>query len=75
MLTNISVRQQHRTEDYRVESLTYSSVLVSADIFNNGRVELFESSAAGLVNTSGSAQSLYQLPRSLSHNELAERMR
>jgi hypothetical protein len=52
MLTNVSVRQQRRTERYRVEVLTYSSVLLSADVFDNGRVELYESSAAALVNLS-----------------------
>ena len=53
MLTNISVRQQRRTERYRVETMTRSSVLLSADVFDNGRVELYESSAAALVNLSG----------------------
>ncbi|MEO7686319.1 MAG: hypothetical protein ABIS13_05110 [Nitrosospira sp.] len=52
MLTNVSVRQQRRTERYRVEVLTYSSVLLSADVFDNGRAELYESSAAALVNLS-----------------------
>ena len=42
MLTNVSVRQQRRTERYRVETLTHSSVLLSADVFDNGRVELYE---------------------------------
>ena len=42
MLTNISVRQQRRTERYRVETMTRSSVLLSADVFDNGRVELYE---------------------------------
>jgi hypothetical protein len=53
MLTNVSIRQQRRTERYRVEVLTHSSVLLSADVFDNGRVELYESSAAALVNLSG----------------------
>jgi hypothetical protein len=53
MLTNVSVRQQRRTERYRVEVLTHSSVLLSADVFDNGRVELYESSAAALINFSG----------------------
>ena len=53
MLTNVSVRQQRRTERYRVEVLTRSSVLLSADVFDDGRVELYESSAAALVNLSG----------------------
>jgi hypothetical protein len=53
MLTNISVRQQRRTERYRVEVLTHSSVLLSADVFDNGRVELHESSTAALINLSG----------------------
>jgi hypothetical protein len=53
MLTNVSVRQQRRAERYRVETLTHSSVLLSADVFDNGRVELYESSAAALINLSG----------------------
>ncbi|PTR14480.1 hypothetical protein C8R31_106153 [Nitrosospira sp. Nsp2] len=52
MLANVAVRQQRRTERYRVEVLTQSSVLLSADVFDNGRVELHESSAAALVNLS-----------------------
>lgn len=40
MLTNVSVRQQRRTEHNRVEVLTHSSVLLSADVFDIGRVEL-----------------------------------
>ena len=47
ILTNVSVRQQRRTERYRVEVLTHSSVLLSADVFDNGRVELYESSTGG----------------------------
>ena len=53
ILTNVSVRQQRRTERYRVEVLTRSSVLLSADVFDNGRVELYESSTAALINLSG----------------------
>jgi len=53
ILTNITVRQQRRTEGYRVEALTNSALLVSADISENGRVELFESRTAALINTSG----------------------
>jgi hypothetical protein len=52
MLTNVSVRQQRRTERYRVEVLTHSSILLSADVFDNGRVELYESSTAALINLS-----------------------
>ena len=33
--------------------MTHSSVLISADVFDSGRVELYESSAAALVNLSG----------------------
>ena len=53
MLTNVSVRQQRRTERYRVEVLTHSSVLLSADVIDNGRVELYESSTAALINLAG----------------------
>ena len=53
MLANVSVRQQRRAERYRVEVLTHSSVLISADVLDSGRVELYESSAAALVKLSG----------------------
>jgi hypothetical protein len=53
VLTNVSIRQQRRSDGYRVEAMTNSAVLVSADILENGRVELLESSAAALINTMG----------------------
>jgi len=53
ILTNITIRQQRRTNGYRVEALTNSALLVSADVLDNGHVELFESSTAALINTSG----------------------
>ena len=53
ILTNITVRQQRRPNGYRVEALTNSSLLISADILDSGQVELFESSTAALINTSG----------------------
>ena len=53
MLSNIVPRQQRRTDSYRVEAMAKSIILVSADIFDNGSVELLESSAAGLIDTSG----------------------
>ncbi len=49
--TNASVRQQRRVEGYRVEVLTNSAILVSADISDSGDVKLFESKAAALVPT------------------------
>jgi len=39
ILANVSVRQQRRADRYRVEVLTHSSVLVSADVFDSGRVQ------------------------------------
>ena len=53
VLTNIQHRQQRRADSIRVESLTAGSILVSADVFEDGRVVLNEANAAGLVNTTG----------------------
>jgi hypothetical protein len=53
MLTNVSVGRQRRTERYRVEVSTHSLVLLSVDVFDLGRVELYESSTAALINLSG----------------------
>lgn len=52
-------RQQRRTDGYRVETDGYRVELVnpnvgtilSADIFDDGRAELFEWSKAGLIST------------------------
>jgi len=52
-MTNTNIRQQRRAECYRVESLVNSSILVSADIFDDGRVQLLESKNAVLINTTG----------------------
>jgi len=49
--TTASVRQQRRVEGYRVEVLTNSAILVSADISDSGDVKLFESKIATLVPT------------------------
>jgi hypothetical protein len=52
-LANISVRQQRRAEGMRVEAVTNAIILVSVDVLNTGQVEIYESSSAALVNTSG----------------------
>lgn len=52
-LTNLSTRQQRRTDGYRVETVANGSILVSADVLESGLVELFESSTAALINTVG----------------------
>lgn len=53
-LTNVSSRQQRRTDGYRVESLAGGHLIaVSADVFDDGRVQLFEAKASALVSTSG----------------------
>ena len=54
-LTNVEVRQSIRATGYRVETYTgsFNYLLVSADIFNDGKVVLNESSAAALINTNG----------------------
>jgi hypothetical protein len=51
VLTTAGVRQQRRVEGYRVEVITNSAVLISADVFDNGYVKLFESEVAVLVPT------------------------
>lgn len=54
-LANFEVRQSTRTTGYRVETYTgsFNYLIVSADIFNDGKVVLNESSAAALINTNG----------------------
>ena len=57
-LTNFEVRQSSRAAGYRIETYTGSMnyLLVSADVFNNGKVVLNESSSAVLINTNGEKQ-------------------
>jgi hypothetical protein len=52
-LTNFEVRQSTRATGYRIETYTGSLnyLMVSADVFNDGKVVLNESSAASLINT------------------------
>jgi hypothetical protein len=54
-LANFEVRQSIRATGYRIETYTGSLnyLLVSADVFNDGKVVLNESSAAGWINTKG----------------------
>jgi hypothetical protein len=54
-LTNFEVRQSTRATGYRIEIYTGSLnyLMVSADVFNDGKVVLNESSAASLINTTG----------------------
>ena len=52
LLMDISVRQQHRSDLCRVETLAGGSIIIaSADVYNDGRVQLFASSAALLLGT------------------------
>ena len=62
LLTNIEVRQAQRATGYRVETYTGTQnfLIISADIFNDGRVELFESSSAALINTKGERKAFEQ---------------
>lgn len=54
MLTNIETKQQIRPDGYRIETYSGGYILImSADILKNGHVELWESSAAALINTTG----------------------
>jgi hypothetical protein len=58
MLSNNTSRQQRRSDSYRVESLAGGRILlVSADIFDDGRVLLHESTSAALINTTGERES------------------
>lgn len=53
MMTSVDTRQQVRPEGYRVETFAGGHILLmSADILNTGKVELWESSAAALIDTS-----------------------
>jgi hypothetical protein len=51
VLTTAGVRQQRRVEGYRVEVITNSAVLISADVSDAGYVKLFESEVAALIPT------------------------
>lgn len=54
MLTNVETKQQIRPDGYRIETYAGGYILImSADILKNGHVELWESSAAALINTTG----------------------
>jgi hypothetical protein len=53
MMTNTRVAQQRRSDGLRVETYTGNTLLISADVFDDGRVALTEMSNAKLVNTSG----------------------
>ena len=55
ILTQFNVRQSRRSTGYRVDSCAggTSHILMSADIFDDGRVALWESSAAVLIDTKG----------------------
>ncbi len=54
-LTNFEVRQSTRASGYRVETYTgtLNYLLVSADVFSDGKVVLHESNSAALINTNG----------------------
>jgi hypothetical protein len=60
MLTNTNVRQQRRSDCYRVETLTNSTILVSVDVFDDGRVEMLEAKHAALINTRGEKKAFKQ---------------
>lgn len=54
MLTSVTARQQRRVDSYRIETLSGGRLLlVSADVFDDGRTRLLESKAAAAVNTVG----------------------
>jgi hypothetical protein len=54
-LTNFEVRQSTRATGYRVDTYTgtLNYLLISADVFNDGKVVINESSTAALINTKG----------------------
>lgn len=53
MPTAFRARKVQRSNLTRVESMLDNSIAMSADIHNDGRVELYESSIASLVNLTG----------------------
>lgn len=54
VLTNFTFRMNRRAAGYRIETTAGGAiVLVSADIMDDGTVELRESKDAGLINTKG----------------------
>jgi hypothetical protein len=54
MLTNITSRQQRRADSYRIESFSAGRMLLmSADVFDDGKARLLESTTAALINTTG----------------------
>jgi hypothetical protein len=57
MTTNIVTRQQRRSDSFRVEAMTNSVILVSADVFDSGRVQLLESISAKFIDTRGEQKS------------------
>lgn len=55
-LTHMNVRQQRRSNGFRVESFAgmgSGMLMMSADVLDDGHVELWESDAAALINTRG----------------------
>lgn len=55
---NIEVRQSNRATGVRVETYTgtMNYLIMSADVMNDGKVALYESSAAALINTTGEVE-------------------
>jgi hypothetical protein len=55
-LTNINVSQQVRGKVQRIETRTNGILLISADVHEDGRTQLLESSAAKFIDTTGEIQ-------------------
>lgn len=54
VLTNFTFRMNRRAGGYRIETTVGGTlVLMSADVMDDGVVELRESNAAGMINTTG----------------------
>jgi len=51
-LTSVHTRQQRRANGYRIETMVNATALVSVDISDDGRVEMLESTAALMIDTS-----------------------
>ena len=61
MFTNATSRQQRRTDSFRVETLAGGRlIMISADVFDDGRVQLLEAKEAALVNTSGEREAFVE---------------
>lgn len=60
-------RQVRRAGSTRIDTMLNNSVMISADIHDDGRVELHESSMASLLDLSGEKQTFAECLKSVPH--------